>query len=109
MVKVAIIGCQRYSLSDCAIKDLHAAENAHSIFAKIRPIEIIGYVSCGGCPGKRTVARASMLAKIGADIIALSSCTNQKDAEEIVCPYRARICSDLNKQFASVIILDGTY
>ncbi|KQC05334.1 MAG: hypothetical protein APR53_08105 [Methanoculleus sp. SDB] len=30
-------------------------------FAETGPVEIVGFVTCGGCPGKRAIPRAQML------------------------------------------------
>ena len=35
-------------------------------------IEIVGFVSCGGCPGKKAIARASKMVKRGADTIVMA-------------------------------------
>ena len=37
-------------------------------------IEIIGFINCGGCPGKKAVLRARELVNRGADSIAFASC-----------------------------------
>ena len=37
-------------------------------------IEIIGFVNCGGCPGKKAVLRARKLVEKGADTIVFASC-----------------------------------
>ncbi len=37
-------------------------------------IEIIGMVTCGGCPGKKAIPRAIEMVKRGADTIVLCSC-----------------------------------
>ena len=42
-------------------------------------IEILGFINCGGCPGKKAVLRARELAKRGADIIVFVSCIQRRN------------------------------
>lgn len=109
MVRVAIIGCQKASSCKYAAKDLGAVQHRSGTFSGIGDNEIVGYVTCGGCPGKRTLARAKMLAEIGADVIALSSSLNKDEQDGYTCPHHVKILNQLNKEFDSVVILDGTY
>ena len=52
-MKISIIICERYK--SCAggkcFKAMQKRDGAFSIYSKEEPLEIVGYTSCGGCPG----------------------------------------------------------
>jgi predicted metal-binding protein len=54
-------------------------------------IEIVGFVSCGGCPGKRALLRARELVKRGADTIAFASCIQRGTPIGYPCPFAAKM------------------
>ncbi|MTI61830.1 MAG: CGGC domain-containing protein [Firmicutes bacterium] len=49
-------------------------------------IELVGVNTCGGCPGKKAVARSVEMVKRGADIIALASCIGKGTPIGFNCP-----------------------
>lgn len=49
----------------------------------VEDIDIIEFVNCGGCPGKKSVLRARELVKRGADTIAFASCIQKKNTNWI--------------------------
>ncbi|WP_457570811.1 CGGC domain-containing protein [Desulfovulcanus sp.] len=52
-MKIGIIICDRYK--NCAggkcFRAMRNREGAFDIYSKDKPLEIVGYTSCGGCPG----------------------------------------------------------
>jgi predicted metal-binding protein len=50
-------------------------------------IEVIGFTTCGGCPGKRAVTRAAEMVKRGADTIVLCSCITRGNPIGFACPH----------------------
>ena len=60
-------------------------------FERTGSVEIIGFVSCGGCPGKRAVARAKRLVEKGAEIIVLASCISRGNPIGYPCPHYANM------------------
>ena len=50
-------------------------------------IEIIGFISCGGCPAKKAVLRARELVKRGADTIVFASCIQKGTPIGYPCPF----------------------
>lgn len=71
---------------------------------------IIGFINCGGCPGKKAVLRARELVKRGADTLAFASCIQKGTPIGYPCPFAKRmkelIQKDLGRQ---VRILDYTH
>jgi predicted metal-binding protein len=51
------------------------------------PATIVGFVSCGGCPGKRAVARAGLMVDRGAEAIAFASCISRGNPIGFPCPH----------------------
>ena len=62
MKKAGIIRCQQTEDFCPGTTDFKMAAKGEGAFAETGPVEVMGFVSYGGCPGKRAVARAAMLA-----------------------------------------------
>ena len=80
-------------------------------FREIREeIEIIGFVSCGGCPAKKSVLRARELVRRGADTIALASCIQRGTPIGYPCPFAAEMKELIAKDLGQgITILDYTH
>lgn len=68
--KIGIIICERYK-SCAGGKCFRAAQNREGAFERYKDqqIEIVGYTSCGGCPGGNIEYAPSEMKKNGATII----------------------------------------
>lgn len=71
MKKIGIIRCMQTEDICPGTTDFSFAAQGKGAFEELGPCEVIGFVSCGGCPGKRAVARARMLVDRGAEAVAL--------------------------------------
>ena len=73
--KIGIIICDRYR--DCAggkcFRSMKNREGAFSIYGKDEDIEIVGYTSCGGCPGGNIEYTPEEMIKNGVDVIHLAT------------------------------------
>ncbi|HMM21005.1 MAG TPA: CGGC domain-containing protein [Selenomonadales bacterium] len=107
MLNVAVIGCPKTSDPGWIMEDLQQIQSGSGPFQPIGPAKLLGFVFCGGCPGKSAVVRARMLARAGADILALSSGLGEAGADGFTCPHRDRIKRNLEQHLTSVIILGG--
>ncbi len=110
MTKVGIIRC-RQTEDICAGKsDFIFASKGKGAFEELGSCEVIGFVSCGGCPGKRAVARAKMLKDHGAEAIAIASCITLGTPLDFPCPHKDTMISAIRKKLGdSVKILDHTH
>jgi len=73
-------------------------------------IEIIGFINCGGCPGKRAVARARLLVERGADTIAFASCVKRGNPLGYPCPFAKKMIEIVaNEVGKDIKILDYTH
>jgi len=74
-IKVGIIICDRYR--SCAggkcFRAIRNREGAFSIYRKEIEIEVVGYTSCGGCPGGNIEYAPEELIKNGAEVIHLAT------------------------------------
>ena len=70
-MKVGIIICDRYK--NCAggkcFKAMQNREGAFDIYSKNKSLEIVGYTSCGGCPGGNIEYAPEEMIKNGAEAI----------------------------------------
>ena len=76
-MKVGIIRCQQTEDMCPGNTDFKVAKEGKLAFAEIGPSEVIGFISCGGCPGKRAAIRAKLMVDRGAEVIVLASCIYQ--------------------------------
>ena len=89
MLKVGIIRCQETEDICPGTNDFKIAGEGKSAFEETGPVEIVGFVSCGGCPGKRAVARAKMLVEKGAQAVVFASCISKGNPIGFPCPHFA--------------------
>jgi len=70
-MKIAIIICDRYK--NCAggkcFRALQKREGAFDIYSKDKQLEIVGYTSCGGCPGGNIESVPEEMIKNGVEVI----------------------------------------
>ena len=72
-------------------------------------IELIGFTSCGGCPGKRVPLRVRELVKRGADTIVFASCIKKGTPIGYPCPFAKRLTDLAAEAGEDVTILDWTH
>lgn len=110
-MKVGLIRCMQTEDICPATTDLRFIKNKKGAFADIEgEIELIGLVSCGGCPGKRAVGRAAEMVKRGAEIIVLASCITRGNPIGFPCPHAQAIQEAVARKIGPKIrILDYTH
>ena len=73
--KIGIIICDRYR--SCAggkcFRALSNREGAFDIYSKDENVELVGYTSCGGCPGGNIEYAPEEMKKNGAEIVHLAT------------------------------------
>jgi len=74
-IKIGIIICNRYHT--CAggkcLKAFYNREGAFSIYKENAELELVGYTTCGGCPGGNIEYAPQEMAKNGAQVIHLAT------------------------------------
>jgi predicted metal-binding protein len=76
MVKVGIMICDRNRTctGNKCLKSINERDGAFADYPKDEPIEVVGWMACGGCPGERLEAAPADMKKYGAEVIYLASC-----------------------------------
>lgn len=73
--KIGIIICNRYRM--CAggkcLRSFHDREGAFSIYKKDGELELVGYTTCGGCPGGNIEYAPEEMVKNGVQVIHLAT------------------------------------
>lgn len=73
-------------------------------------IEVMGVVSCGGCPGKKAVHRAAEMVRRGADTIVLCSCITRGNPIGFACPNAEQMKAAVKKKIGdSIRLIDYTH
>lgn len=110
MKKVGIIRCQQTEDMCPGTTDFKVASQGKRAFEDTGPVEIVGFVSCGGCPGKRAIARAKMMVDIGAEAIVFTSCISKGTPIGYPCPHYANMRDAIIKKVGSEVeIIEYTH
>ena len=99
-MKVGVIRCMQTEDMCPGTMDFKVMKEKKCAFEGIEEeIEIVGFNTCGGCPGKR-----------GADTIVLASCITKGNPIGFACPYAQEIKEAIiNKLGDSITIIDYTH
>lgn len=109
-MKVGIIRCQQTEDMCPGTTDFKVAATGKLAFDKTGPVEIVGFVSCGGCPGKRAVPRAKLMVEKGAESIVFASCISKGNPIGIPCPHFSLMREAIVKKLGERIeIIDWTH
>lgn len=110
-MKVGIIRCMQTEDLCPGTTDFKVMKEKKGAFAGIEEeIELIGFTSCGGCPGKKAVARAAEMVKRGADTIVLASCITKGSPIGFVCPHAEMMKKAISTKLgADIKILEYTH
>lgn len=110
LMKVGIIRCQQTEDMCPGTTDFKFAAEGKGAFAELGNCEVIGFVSCGGCPGKRAVARAKMLVDRGAEAVVFASCMGKGTPIAFTCPHFAAINAGVRAKVGDQVkVLDFTH
>ena len=91
-MKVGIIRCMQTEDFCPGTTDFRMIREKKGAFEGVEEdIEIIGFINCGGCPGKKAVLRARELVNRGADSIAFASCMINWTPIGYSCPFAKRM------------------
>ena len=86
MVKIGVMICDRNRkcTGNKCFKSMLERDGVFSEYPEDEPIEVVGWMACGGCPGERLEFAPADMKKFGAEVIFLASCYL---AGYPVCPY----------------------
>ncbi len=101
MEKVGIIRCQQTEDICPGTTDFKVAARGKLAFEETGPVEVVGFVSCGGCPGKRAISRANILVERGATVIVFASCVSRGNPIGYPCPHYANMREAVAKAIGS--------
>lgn len=91
-MKVGIIRCMQTEDTCPGTADFRQIREKTGVFQGVEEeIVLIGFINCGGCPGKKAVQRAKELVRRGADTIAFASCTQKGTPIGYPCPFAKKM------------------
>ncbi|MBF0226499.1 MAG: CGGC domain-containing protein [Desulfobacterales bacterium] len=108
-MKIGIIRCQQTEDLCPGTTDFKIASEGKLAFQEFGPCEIIGFVSCGGCPGKKSVQRAKMMVDRGAEAIVFASCIAKGNPINFPCPHFEVMIESVRKKLPDIRIIDWTH
>ncbi len=110
-MKLGIIRCMQTEDYCPGTRDFKTIREKSGAFEGVEgDIELVGFCNCGGCPGKRAVLRARLLAERGADTIAFASCIQKGTPIGYPCPFAKKMKELIEKDLGGrVQLLDYTH
>lgn len=110
-MKLGIIRCMQTEDYCPGTRDFKTIREKLGAFEGVEEdIELVGFCSCGGCPGKKAVLRARLLAERGADTIAFASCIQKGTPIGYPCPFAKKIKELIEKDLGGKVrLLDYTH
>ncbi len=115
MLKVGIIRCALVAEICPATSCIKAVKESKGAFKDLE-CELIGFMTCGGCPGLKVSANVRTLLNRGAEVIALSSCMTRGypvGSKAFTCPHfediKKAVESVLKKDAPEVKLLEWTH
>lgn len=110
-MKVGIIRCMQTEDYCPGTTDFKMIREKKGVFEGVEEeIELIGFISCGGCPGKKSILRARELVKRGATTIVFASCIQRGNPIGYPCPFAKKMKDMISKDLGDQIkILDYTH
>lgn len=108
-MNIGVIRCLQTEDSCPGTGDFTAAAKGSGAFATLGSCTIIGFVTCGGCPGAKAAARARVLMARGAQAVALATCITKGSPGGSPCPHREATLQALREQCGEVPLLEYTH
>lgn len=110
-MKVGLIRCMQTEDMCPGTTDFKVMKEKKLAFEGVEgEIEVIGFTSCGGCPGKKAATRAAEMVKRGADTIVLASCITKGNPIGFACPHAEQMIAAIRGKIGEEItIIDYTH
>lgn len=110
-MKIGLIRCLQTEDMCPGTTDFKVMREKQLAFENVEgEIEIVGFVTCGGCPGKKAISRAAEMVKRGADTIVLCSCITRGNPIGFPCPHAEEMKTAIrNKIGEKITIIDYTH
>ena len=110
-MKLGIIRCMQTEDYCPGTRDFKTIREKLGAFEGVEEdIELVGFCNCGGCPGKKAVLRARLLAERGADTIAFASCIQKGTPIGYPCPFAKKMRELIEKDLGGKVrLLDYTH
>ena len=82
--------------------DFKIAQEGKLAFEETGPVDIVGFVTCGGCPWKRAITSAEFLINRGAEAIVFASCISKGNPIGYPCPHYANMRDAVIKRLGPI-------
>jgi len=103
MKKIGIIRCRQTEDMCPGSNCFNAVKENTGAFEAIESGEIVGFISCGGCPGKRAISRAKQMVERGAEVIVQTSCITKGTPIGFPCPFAEEMRTAIKRKIGETI------
>ena len=109
-MNLGIVRCRQTEVYCPGTGCFNTVRNKSGSLEGIQDVELVGFISCGGCPGKQVLHRVEEMVKRGADTIAFASCISKGTPIEFPCPFSKKMKTVIEDKFKTKVkILDYTH
>ena len=110
-MKLGIIRCMQTEDYCPGTRDFKTVREKLGAFEGVEEdIELVGFCSCGGCPGNKAVLLARLLVERGVDTIAFASCIQKGTPIGYPCPFAKKMMELIEKDLGGKVrLLDYTH
>jgi len=106
ITKIAVVRCDIVSETCPGVGCFKAFNKRKVYFEGYENAEIVGFFTCGGCPGRRVYRLVEALKKHGVDVIHLSSCMLMESSYPR-CPHIEEIKTIIRRK--GIKLVEGTH
>jgi len=112
MAKIGILGCQSTTeqmncVMVACLGNLHGRKGSFEDYPEEEPLQLMGIISCGGCPTAvgtdRIWQKVQALAEYGIDSLHLTSCLTY------FCPFKGMFIDTIRKEYPDLKLVEGTH
>ncbi|WP_135611917.1 CGGC domain-containing protein [Methanococcoides sp. AM1] len=110
MVKIGLVRCEMASRSCPGTSCFKAIKNGTGTLEEFKDedIDIIGMVTCGGCPGRDSIRQIREMIRRGAEVIFLCTCMIKPIPNPPKCPYAEELAEAI-RDMCDVRVIMGTH
>jgi predicted metal-binding protein len=107
VTRVAVVRCDIVSEVCPGVGCLRSAREGTEAFSEYdRPVQVVGFFTCGGCPGRRVYRLVNTLKGYGVDAVHMSSCMLM-EKPFTRCPNKGQIKKSI--EALGIPVVEGTH
>ncbi|MCD4816752.1 MAG: CGGC domain-containing protein [Methanosarcinales archaeon] len=110
MTKIGLVRCEMAARSCPGTACFKVIKTKTGTFEEFKSddIDIIGMITCGGCPGRDAIRQVQEMVKRGAEVIFMCTCLIKPIPNPPKCPYAEELADAIRDKLGVRVIM-GTH